>query len=150
MTYYTILLLPGVCVVLLLMLVLEKDDRNLTDYWRRMLFLTLLLLFWIHLFSPRGIYKYYLVALVPLLSVFSVSRMIRSSKEKAEFSVFMILNPLLLSLGLLFPSRYAYLAVLLAVFLAYALHKQFSIVHGMLDSGLQLLRSRLALGASTE
>lgn len=138
-TFYTIFLLVGVCVVLLLMLLQVKDDRNLVDYWRRMLFLTLLLLLWIHLFSPRGIYKYYLVALIPFLSIFPVSRMIRKTTERVSFSVFMMLNPLLLTLGLLFPSRYTYLAILLVIFVGYALHKQFSIVHGMANSGIRLL-----------
>jgi hypothetical protein len=134
--FYTLFLLVGLCALLLLMLLAKKDDRDLSNYWRRLLFLTLLLLLWIHLFSPRGIYKYYLVALVPLFSIFSTSRMIEPSSEPKAPSLFTVLNPTLLSLALIIPSRYAYLAILLVILIGYVLHKQFSLVHGMARDGL--------------
>lgn len=141
--YYTFPLLLGVCLALLLMLMEVKDSRDMNGYWRRMLFLTFLLLFWIHLFSPRGIYKYYLVALMPFFSIFAASRMIRGSKEKIPVSSFMLLNPLLLSVALLLPSRYVYLLILLVIFIGYLLHSKFSIVHGMADTGRKQIWHRL-------
>ncbi|GAG67462.1 unnamed protein product, partial [marine sediment metagenome] len=66
--YYTVFLVLTMIPLLLLMLIHVKDDRNLRQYWSKMLFLTLLLMICLHLFSPRGIYKYYCVALIPFFT----------------------------------------------------------------------------------
>jgi hypothetical protein len=144
--FYTLFLLVGLCSLLLLMLLVKKDDRDLNNYWRRLLFLTLLLLLWFHLFSPRGIYKYYLVALAPFFSIFSTSRMIGPSSEPTRPALFTVLSPALLSLALLIPSRYTYLAILLVILLGYVFYKQFSIVHGMARDGLARLSLALRGG----
>jgi len=127
-TYYTVFLLIALIPLLLLMLLQVKDDTKLRQYWSRMMFLTLLLMICLHLFSPRGVFKYYFVALIPFFSILPVSRMITQEAEKAKLSIFMILNPLIFGVLILFPSRYVYLLYLLLILVGYLMHKQFSIV----------------------
>ncbi|MFW9815589.1 MAG: hypothetical protein ACFFEW_06650 [Candidatus Thorarchaeota archaeon] len=141
--YYTLFLLPGVIGTLGLCLFEEKDDRNLKGYWRKIFYLTLLLVFWLHIFSPRGIYKYYLVAIIPLISILSSSSMMRSETTEVNASVSMIVNPFLIGLLILFPSRHVYLTLLVLMMLMYLLHKQLAEVNGMIGARIRLLRVRL-------
>ncbi|MHA1863449.1 MAG: hypothetical protein ACTSWA_06750 [Candidatus Thorarchaeota archaeon] len=141
-TYYTIFLVITMIPLLLLMLMHVKDDRNLRQYWSKMMFLTLLLMLCLHLFSPRGIYKYYCVALIPFFSILPVSKMITQKTEKTGLSFFMILNPLAFSILILFPSRYIYLAFLLLILIGYLAHKQFSLVLELLTYGLGRARHK--------
>jgi len=143
--YYTVFLILTMIPLLLLMLIHVKDDRNLRQYWSKMLFLTLILMICLHLFSPRGIYKYYCVALIPFFSILSVSKMITQKSEKMKLSIFMILNPLAFSILILFPSRYIYLAFLLLILIGYLAHKQFSIVIELIADGLRKIPSKLGL-----
>ncbi|TFH10893.1 MAG: hypothetical protein E4H14_01690 [Candidatus Thorarchaeota archaeon] len=136
-TYYTVFFLLAMIPLLLLMLVQVKDDTKLRQYWSKMMFLTLILMMCLHLFSPRGIFKYYCVALIPFFSILPVSKMITQQSEKTKLSIFMILNPIIFGVILLFPSRYIYLAYLLLILVSYLLHKQFSIVLGLATNGLQ-------------
>ncbi|MCK4567299.1 MAG: hypothetical protein KAU48_08320, partial [Candidatus Thorarchaeota archaeon] len=142
-TYYTVFLVLTMIPLLLLMLIHVKDDRNLRQYWSKMLFLTLLLMICLHLFSPRGIYKYYCVALIPFFSILPVSKMITQKSEKMKLSIFMILNPLAFSILILFPSRYIYLVFLLLILIAYLSHKQFSIVLELLTDALRGVSGKL-------
>ncbi|MHA1614916.1 MAG: hypothetical protein ACTSYJ_08735 [Candidatus Thorarchaeota archaeon] len=144
-TYYTVFLILTMIPLLLLMLMHVKDDRNLRQYWSKMLFLTLILMICLHLFSPRGIYKYYCVGLIPFFSILPVSKMIRQKSEEMKLSIFMILNPLAFSVLILFPSRYIYLALLLLILIGYLTHKQFSLVIGLIDDGLRKILSKLRL-----
>jgi len=144
-TYYTVFLILTMIPLLLLMLLHVKDDRNLRQYWSKMLFLTLILMICLHLFSPRGIYKYYCVGLIPFFSILPVSKMITQKSEKVKLSIFMILNPLAFSILILFPSRYVYLAFLLLILVGYLAHKQFSLVTGLIDDGLRKIPSKLRL-----
>jgi hypothetical protein len=141
--YYTVFLVLSMIPLLLLMLIHVKDDRNLRQYWSKMLFLTLLLMICLHLFSPRGIYKYYCVALIPFFSILPVSKMITQKSEKMKLSIFMILNPLAFSILILFPSRYIYLVFLLLILIAYLSHKQFSIVLELLTDVLRGVSGKL-------
>ncbi|MFX0045623.1 MAG: hypothetical protein ACFE8Z_07225, partial [Candidatus Hermodarchaeota archaeon] len=119
LTYYTILLIVGLLPLLALMLLEVKDDRNLVGYWRRMFFLTLLLIFWVHVFSPRGIYKYYLVALVPFFSIVSTSGICRKDANPINVSAPMIALPFIFSLLVLVPTREFYLMFLFLIILGY-------------------------------
>lgn len=141
--YYTVFLVLSMIPLLLLMLIHVKDDRNIRQYWSKMLFLTLLLMICLHLFSPRGIYKYYCVALIPFFSILPVSKMITQKSEKMKLSIFMILNPLAFSILILFPSRYIYLVFLLLILIAYLSHKQFSIVLELLTDVLRGVSGKL-------
>jgi hypothetical protein len=119
-TYYNILLLAGIMPLFALMLLEVKDDDNLQSYWRKILWLTMLVLLWVHIFSPRGIYKYYLVLLIPFFCIFSSSRMIDSKDEYVPFADYMIWVPAVLSLLILIPSRYVYLLFVFLIMLGYA------------------------------
>ena len=144
-TYYTVFLILAMIPLLLLMLMHVKDDRNLRQYWSKMLFLTLVLMLCLHLFSPRGIYKYYCVLLIPFFSILPVSKIITQKSEKMKLSIFMILNPLAFSILILFPSRYVYLGILLLILVAYLAHKQFSLVTELIDGGLRKISRKLRL-----
>ena len=141
-TYYTVFLVLALIPLLLLMLLNKKDDTRLRQYWGRMMFLTLLLMLCVHLFSPRGIYKYYCVLLVPFFSILSVSSMISQRKEKVQFSIFMIINPILFGILIMFPSRYVYLAYLLLITVGYIAHKQFSLVLKLVTDGFRDIFNR--------
>jgi len=141
-TYYTIFLVITMIPLLLLMLMHVKDDRNLRQYWSKMMFLTLILMLCLHLFSPRGIYKYYCVALIPFFSILPVSKMITQKTEKIGLSFFMVVNPLIFGILILFPSRYIYLAYLLLIIIGYLAHKQFSLVLELLTYGLGRARHK--------
>jgi len=136
-TYYTVFLLLALIPLLLLMLLQVKDDNNLRQYWSKMMFLTLLLMICLHLFSPRGIYKYYCIALIPFFSILSVSKMITQEAEKTKLSIFMILNPIIFCVLLLLPSRYLYLAFLIVILVVYLMHKSFSLVTELATDGLR-------------
>ena len=142
-TYYTIFLILTMIPLLVLMLMHVKDDRNLRQYWSKMMFLTLILMICLHLFSPRGIYKYYCVALIPFFSILPVSKMITQKTEKTGLSFFMILNPLAFGILILFPSRYIYLAYLLLILVGYLAHKQFSLVLELLTDGLRRVTNKI-------
>jgi len=111
------------------MLLEVKDDRNLRSYWRRILFLTLLLLLVVHIFSPRGVYKYYFVALIPFFSILSGERMISHGTKKIQASLSMIINPLIITAMILIPNRHVYLVLLLLVMLSYIVNKGFGDVY---------------------
>jgi len=141
-TYYTIFLVITMIPLLLKMLLTKKDDTNLRQYWSKMMFLTLLLMLCLHLFSPRGIYKYYTVLLIPFFSILPVSNMISQRTEKTGLSIFMILNPIMFGLLIIFPSRYVYLAYLVLILVGYIAHKQFSLVMGLVTHGLRRIPKR--------
>ncbi|MFW9943777.1 MAG: hypothetical protein ACFFB7_02165, partial [Candidatus Sifarchaeia archaeon] len=149
LTYYTIGLILGILPLLSLMLLEVKDDRNLVGYWRRMFYLTLLLIFWVHMFSPRGIYKYYLVALVPFFSIMSTSGICRKEANPIRVSAPMIVLPFVISLLVLVPTREFYLFFLLLIVLGYFLHRPFSEVYGLITSPFRRIGSRIMRAEST-
>ncbi|MFO7836029.1 MAG: hypothetical protein R6V83_05190 [Candidatus Thorarchaeota archaeon] len=121
MNYYSIALLVGLLPLFALMLFEKKNDNQLTSYWKRLLFLTMLLVMWVHLWSPRGIYKYYLVLLIPFLCIFSAFDMCSPSVAVSKPRLMSIISPLIMTALLLIPSRNIYLGFLLLIFLLYAL-----------------------------
>ncbi|MFW9844085.1 MAG: hypothetical protein ACFFEV_05895 [Candidatus Thorarchaeota archaeon] len=136
-TYYTILFVLTMIPLLLLMLLEVKDDTKLRQYWSKIMFLSLILMLSLHLFSPRGIFKYYCVALIPFFAIQPVSKMIKLEAEKTKVSLFMILNPIIFGVLILFPSRYIYLAYILLIMISYLLHKHFSLVLGLATDGVR-------------
>lgn len=135
--YYGIAFLVGIVALLAMMLLEAKDDQNLQGYWRRMLFLTFLMLLWLHIFSPRGIYKYYLVVLVPFFSIISVSSMCEKSCTNIGFSPFEIISPVVLSLLLLVPHRNIYLIYLVFILVVFVLNKKISKAYGWTKSRIK-------------
>lgn len=142
-SYYTVFLILTMIPLFLKMLLQVKDDTNLRQYWSKMMFLTLLLMLCLHLFSPRGIYKYYCVLLIPFFSIVSVSSMISLRTEKIGLTIFMILNPILFGFLILFPSRYIYLAYLILILVGYLAHKQFSLVLDIVTTRLRKIPIRI-------
>lgn len=141
-TYYSIFLAASLLIILAFMLLQVKAD-NPTQYWRRMIFLTLILILCVHIFSPRGVYKYYFVALIPFLSIQPVSSLITSKNLTPKASISMILNPILLSFLIIIPDRNVYLAMVVLILLGYLLHSAFSLVHEAASYGLHVLFRRL-------
>lgn len=145
-TSYSVFLLIGILLPFVPMLLEVKNDRNLPSYWRRMLFLTLLMLLSVHIFSPRGIYKYYCVALIPFFSILSCERMISRGVGKVPASLSMIINPLLITLIILIPSRLLCIGSLLLVMAAYLARRQFGLIYSLGKALLSQLRMRIRSG----
>jgi hypothetical protein len=135
-TAYGVFLLIGIILPFILMLTEVKDDQNLPSYWRRILYLSLLLLLSVHIFSPRGIYKYYCVALIPLFSIVSCERMISRGTTKIQASVSMIMNPLLMTMLILIPNRLVYIGLLCLVMISYIFYKHFGLVYSLITEPL--------------
>ncbi|MFW9809481.1 MAG: hypothetical protein ACFFE6_08890 [Candidatus Thorarchaeota archaeon] len=135
--YYTLFLLPGVLGAMGLSLFEEKDDRNLRGYWRRILFYTLILAFCVHIFSPRGIYKYYCIVLIPFTSILSSGSMMSKSAERIKASVPMVFTPTAIGLIILLPNRNVYLFIVILIMLVYIFHKEFSIVYDIVRTRVQ-------------
>ncbi|TFG08855.1 hypothetical protein EU538_06335 [Candidatus Thorarchaeota archaeon] len=122
-SYYSVGLVTGVIPLLALMLLEEKDDRNLREYWRTILYLTLLLVLWLHIWSPRGIYKYYTVAILPFISIMSSCGMCSKREEPVPLSLSMVVLPIGWSFLMLLPDRNIYILYLLLTLLLYLLYR---------------------------
>jgi hypothetical protein len=133
-SFYSLGILVGILAFFGLMLFEVKDDSNLEGYWRRVLYLTLLLMLWLHIWSPRGVYKYYFVALIPFFSILSVSRMCSRSQKKIDFSFMMIIVPLIFSLLILIPHRNVYLLGVAFIAIAYIVQRPLGKIYGRLKS----------------
>ncbi|MGY5876249.1 MAG: hypothetical protein RTU30_10930 [Candidatus Thorarchaeota archaeon] len=139
LSYSTIGLLIGILPLTALMLLEVKDDSNIRGYWRKMFFLTLMLVLWLHLWSPRGIYKYYLVLLVPFLSILAVSSMCSKEANTIRFSIPMLILPFVLTILLLFPHRTVYFFFLALITISYPLHRYFGEIYRALRYGASKL-----------
>ena len=149
-TSYSILLLIGVLVPFVLMLLEVKDDRELPNFWRRILFFTLLMLLSVHIFSPRGIYKYYCVALIPFFSILSCERMISQTEGKTPSSLSMFVNPFVLTLIILMPNRFVFIGILLLVMAAYLAYKQFGLIYSLIKIPISHLGMQIRHGGSSK
>ncbi|NHJ13611.1 MAG: hypothetical protein EAX95_08030 [Candidatus Thorarchaeota archaeon] len=142
LNYYSILLMLGLIPILLLLLLEVKNDNNLRGYWRRLLYLTFLLMLCVHLFSPRGIYKYYTVVLAPFFSILSVSALCNRDSSKVRVSLPMLVNPFILALAIMIPDRNLYLLYLVLILFAYLLRSAFSDTYNLLARPVRIgLRS---------
>lgn len=109
----------GVILIAGLMILKDKFNGEETLYFRRILFMTLLMMLFVNLVGPRGVFKYYFIAIVPFFSIFSSARMIRGTDEHVPFSASMAWMPLVLTLFILLPDRNFYLGYVLLIFLGY-------------------------------
>ncbi len=150
MTFYSIGLLIGIVPILALMLLEVKDDEDIQAYWRRIFYLTLLLMLCVHIFSPRGIYKYYTVALVPFFSILSTSRLCQRASDKIRISLPMLIVPILCSLTILVPGRNYYMLNLLLMLAAYIIHRSFAQTYDLAASPIRRLGQRLKVLARRE
>lgn len=143
MTYYSIGLIIAMVPILAFMLKEVKDDRNLQAYWRRILFLTLLLMLCVHIFSPRGIYKYYTVALVPFFSILSTSSFCQRASDEVRVSFPMLLVPMVCSFAIMVPARTVYLLYLILILFGYIIHKSFAQTYDLVANPVKKLGQRL-------
>lgn len=134
LTYYTVGLVMGVVPLFALMLFEVKDDEHPRAYWRRMMLLTLLLILWMHVWSPRGIYKYYLVAVMPLVSVLTSSRMCSREDGAVPVTLSALFLPGMFSSAVLLLDRNVYLVVLIVAFIGYVFHRQIGRLYGRVAS----------------
>lgn len=118
------LLVMGVVILWGVMLLESKYVGKRHVYLRRLLFFTLLMMLWVNLAGPRGVYKYYFTLFAPFFSIFASSTMCTSIEERVPFSTSMIWIPFLFSAMILIPAREIYLAYVLAIFVGYALAKR--------------------------
>ncbi|UCH03434.1 MAG: hypothetical protein JSW05_07490 [Candidatus Thorarchaeota archaeon] len=119
------LLALGVTAIAGLMVMEPKYMGQSKVYLRRILFYTLLLMLWVNLTGPRGVYKYYFTLFAPFFSIFSSATMCVSMKEKVPFSTPTIWMPLLLSITILIPHRNIYLMYVIFIFAGYIFARSF-------------------------
>lgn len=112
-------LIFGVLVFSGLMLLGNKWEGEENLYLRRILFFTLLLMLWVNLTGPRGVYKYYFTMFGPFFSIFSSARMTRSQGDVVPVSLTMFLVPFAFALLILIPDRNIYLLYILLIFIVY-------------------------------
>ncbi|MHA2021796.1 MAG: hypothetical protein ACW96N_08775, partial [Candidatus Thorarchaeota archaeon] len=142
-TYYSIGLAIAIIPILALMLMEVKNDQDLKAYWRRILFLTLLLMLCVHILSPRGIYKYYTVVLVPFFSILSTSSLCQRTSDNTRVSFPMLLVPMVCSFAIMIPARTTYLLYLLLIFAGYILHRAFSYTYELAAEQVKNIGRRL-------
>jgi hypothetical protein len=140
--YQGILLSFGVVIFFGIML-LERRPEDDTLYLRRLLFLTLLLMLFVHLAGPRGVYKYYFTLFAPFFSIFSSEKMITSKDKRISFSSSMLWVPLALSFSILIPPREVYLFSVLLIFIGYLAAKQVGAFWSAVSYPLQFLKVKI-------
>ena len=117
--YSGFLLTLGVLTITVVMLAQVRDENRPVYYARRLLFLTLILMLWVHLTGPRGVYKYYFTLFAPFFSIFSSVKMVSSDEESVGFSLSMLWLPLAMSLLILLPDRNVYLLGVILITVGY-------------------------------
>jgi len=124
LVYYGFLIAFGTVLFAGLMLLLPKELGHEKQYFRRILFLTMLMMLWVNLTGPRGVYKYYFTLFAPFFSIFSSVRMVNSQDDRVPFSFSMLWLPISLSLMILIPNRSIYLFGVILIFAGYFLSSQ--------------------------
>lgn len=104
-----------------LMVLLDKVEGEERLFMRRLLFLTMLLMFCVSLFGARGVFKYYFAMLGPFFSIFASGRMITSKEDHVPVSLSMFLMPFAFTLLILIPDRNIYLLYVILIFILYML-----------------------------
>ncbi|MGY5880230.1 MAG: hypothetical protein RTV31_08265 [Candidatus Thorarchaeota archaeon] len=114
-------LIFGVVVFAGLMVLLDKKEGEERVFMRRLLFLTMLLMLWVSLTGPRGVFKYYFTLFGPFFSIFASGRMIRGKDDHVPVSLSMFLMPIAFTLLILIPDRNIYLIYAVLIFILYLL-----------------------------
>ncbi|TFG15012.1 hypothetical protein EU537_01870 [Candidatus Thorarchaeota archaeon] len=140
--YQGILLSFGVVIFMGIML-LEPRPEDDKLYLRRVLFLTLLLMLFVHLAGPRGVYKYYFTLFAPFFSIFSSQKMITSKDTRINFSSSMLWVPIALSFSILIPPREVYLFSVLLIFIGYLAAKQIGAFWSVISYPFRFLKVKL-------
>ncbi len=114
-------LIFGVVVFAGAMLLLNKREGKEHIFLRQILFVTMLLMLWVSLTGPRGVFKYYFTMFGPFFSIFASGRMICSKDEHVPVSLSMFLMPFAFTLLILIPERNTYLLYVVLIFILYLL-----------------------------
>jgi hypothetical protein len=81
----------------------------------------MVLMLWVNLTGPRGVYKYYFTLFAPFFSIFSSARIVESKEQHVPFSWSMLWLPVSMNAMILIPSRYVYLFGVLLILIGYLL-----------------------------
>ncbi len=114
-------LIFGVIVFAGVMILLDKKEGKEQLFLRQILFVTMLLMLWVSLTGPRGVFKYYFTMFGPFFSIFASGRMICSKDEHVPVSLSMFLMPFAFTLLILIPERNTYLLYVVLIFILYLL-----------------------------
>jgi hypothetical protein len=143
--FYGFLLSFGVILFAGLIFMVPKKNNNMNFYFRRILFLTMFLMLWVHLAGPRGVYKYYFVLFAPFFSILSSEQMVTSSEERVPFSLSMLYMPICLSLMIIIPSRNVYFFGVILIFVSYYLASQIGMFYSVIKLPEGFVKKRITL-----
>jgi hypothetical protein len=137
-------LIFGVVVIAGLMVLLDKMEGNHRVFMRRLLFLTMLLMFWVSLFGPRGVFKYYFAMFGPFFAIFASGRMINSKDDHVPVSLSMFLMPFAFTLLILIPDRNIYLLYVVLIFILYILAPVIDRLYDIAKRPFRFLKNRIS------
>ena len=114
-------LIFGVIVCAGVMVLFDKMEGEEHIFMRRLLFVTMLLMLWVSLTGPRGVFKYYFAMFGPFFAIFASGRMIRGKGNHVPVSLSMFLMPFAFILLILIPERNTYLLYVVLILILYIL-----------------------------
>ncbi len=104
------------------MLMTKKETNNDPMFYRKLLFITMIMFMLVHLFSPRGCYKYYWVAITPFWALFNYpSAFEQKSNINIKGASIGFLKVISFSLIIMMLSRYIYLLSGLFIIVIYVI-----------------------------
>ncbi|MFW9844086.1 MAG: hypothetical protein ACFFEV_05900, partial [Candidatus Thorarchaeota archaeon] len=134
-------LIFGVVLFAGLMVLLDKMEGDDRVFMRRLLFLTMLLMLWVSLTGPRGVFKYYFAMFGPFFSIFSSGRMIRGKDDHVPVSLSMFLMPFAFTLLILIPDRNIYLMYVVLIFVLYLLAPVIDRLYDLVKRPIRILKN---------
>ncbi|MEM2143666.1 MAG: hypothetical protein QXQ81_10455, partial [Candidatus Thorarchaeota archaeon] len=143
LVYNGILLVFGVSFISVAMFLEPRRLGQDVQYYRRLLFLAMMLMLWVHLVGPRGVYKYYFTLFAPFFSIFSSYQMVAGTKSQVEFSSSMLWMPMAVTLLYLLPNRLTYLLAVALIMIAYGVARYVGAFWHVLTTPCRLVVNRL-------
>jgi len=137
-------LIFGVVVFAGLMVLLDKIEGEERVFMRRLLFLTMLLMLWVSLAGPRGVFKYYFAMFGPFFAIFASGRMINSKDDHIPVSLSMFLMPFAFTLLILIPDRNIYLMYAVLIFILYILAPVINRLYDIAKRPFRFLKDRIS------
>jgi hypothetical protein len=138
-------------VVIFLGLMILKDRFSGEEklYFRRILFMTFMMMLLVNILGARGVFKYYFVAIVPFFSIFSSARMIRGTGEHVPFSASMALLPISFTLLILIPDRNFYILYVILIFALYLIAPIIDYLYDYVKRMLQKVTKQIPISFTT-
>jgi len=134
-------LIFGVVVFAGVMVLLDKREGKEHIFLRQILFVTMLLMLWVSLTGPRGVFKYYFAMFGPFFSIFASGRMICSKDEHVPVSLSMFLMPFAFTLLILIPDRNIYLLYVVLIFILYLLAPLINRLYDLVKRPFRFMKS---------